>query len=84
MRMSKFAKVHRCVGYRLTLDPDRFLVTVGYEKERKDSSQDSDSLPDWIFDSEYVMWLLEGPGTIQERALGGEWVKMLLSKRSVA
>ena len=82
--MSTIAKVHHCAGYRLTLDPVRFLVTVGYEKERKDASKNSEFLPDWIFDSEYVMWLLEGPGTIQERALGGEWVKLLLSKRSVA
>lgn len=76
--MNMNPSVYRARGYKLTLSPERFLVTVAEEDERAPAF--NDVLPDWIFDSEYVMWLSEGSAPIRERALAGEWIKTILSR----
>lgn len=66
--------------YTLTLDLTRFLVIVA----RNDDpfSVANEPLPEWIFDSDYVMWLCEGPEPLHERAMAGAWARMLLSGSS--
>ena len=75
--MNTKLKVYHTRGYKIIPDPERFLVTVTDDKE--DVATPGDALPDWIFDSEYVMWIFESSESIRQRALAGEWVKSVLS-----